>query len=115
MEISAKPQPVTERRAAPRFPCNLETVCRLVATVPDVPWPAKVRNISLGGMCLVLSERVLPGTVIEVELHDVGTEPHARTVQMRVTSAAEYPSGGWICGGAFTNRLNPDELRALLR
>ena len=114
MDSSTNLTSVAERRATPRFPCNLETVCRLVATMPDDPWPAMVRNISLGGICLVLHRRLEPGTVLAVELQDSVHGRTPRTVQMRITSVAEYPSGGWICGGAFADRLSPDELRVLL-
>ncbi len=114
MDDSSNLASVADRRATPRFPCSLETVCRLVATVPDDPWPAKVRNISLGGICLVLHRRLEPGTVLAVELQDSAHQRIPRAVQMRVTSVAEYPSGGWICGGAFADKLSPDELRALL-
>lgn len=109
-----RPRPL-ERRANQRHPCNLETSCRLLAAVGDDFWTTRVRNISPGGISLIVHQPVEPGTVLSVELLDRTTQRFSATLQVRVVYAVEHPSGEWIIGGSFTNRLSNDELQTLLK
>ena len=102
-----------ERRASTRYPCNLATSCRLIAAVEGDDWPGRVRNISGGGVSLVLSHPVDAGTLLAVELRSM-TRNFSRAVQVRVVYCIEHPSGDYILGGAFTQPLSDDELKAFL-
>jgi hypothetical protein len=104
-----------ERRANQRFPCNLETSYRLVAAVGDEFWTTRVRNISPGGISLIVSQPLEPGTILAVELMDRTTQRFSGTLEVRVVYTVEHPSGDWIMGGAFTSRLSDDELQALVK
>lgn len=102
-----------ERRASTRYPCNLATSCRLIAAVEGDSWPGRVRNISAGGVSLVLSQPVESGTLLAVELRST-IRNFSRLVQVRVVYCIEHPSGDYILGGAFVLPLTDDELKAFL-
>src|SRR4051812_31030367 len=104
-----------DRRSNYRYPCNLETSYRLVAAVGDEFWTTRVRNISPGGISLIVNQPLEPGTILAVELLDRTTQRFSGTLQVRVVYTVEHPSGDWIMGGAFTNRLSDDELLALVK
>jgi hypothetical protein len=100
-----------DRRASDRYPCRLETSCRLVAAVGDEFWTTRVRNISPGGISLVVSRPFDPGTVLTVELLDQTTQRFSPPFQVRVVYAIEHPSGDWLLGGSFLKRLSNEELQ----
>lgn len=102
-----------ERRASTRYPCNLATSCRLAASVKGDTVPARVRNISAGGVSLVLGHEFTSGALIALELRNTGRN-FARTLQVRVIYCIEHPSGDWILGGAFVSPLTDDEVKAFL-
>jgi hypothetical protein len=102
-----------ERRASTRYPCNLVTSCQLIAAVEGDAWPIRVRNISVGGVSLVISRPVEPGTLLSVELRST-TRNFIRSVHVRVIYCIEHPSDDYILGGAFTQPLSDDELKAFL-
>ncbi|MBL8797443.1 MAG: PilZ domain-containing protein [Planctomycetia bacterium] len=99
-----------ERRSSVRHPC-LETSRRLVAAIGDDFCLAKVRNISAGGVSLVLGRPLEAGTVLAVDLIDTQTNQFSRTLDVRVCYCVEHPSGDWILGGSFAELLSADEMR----
>jgi hypothetical protein len=102
-----------ERRASTRYPCNLATSCRLVAALAGEAWPGRVRNISAGGISLVLNHEVNSGDLISIELRST-TRNFTRAIQVRTIYCIEHPSGDWILGGSFVQPLSDDELKAFL-
>ena len=102
-----------ERRASTRYPCNLATNCRLAAFVAGDSWPARVRNISVGGINLVLSRAFDIGDHLALDLRS-NTRNFARSLAVRVCYCIEHPSGDWIIGGSFPQPLQNEELRAFL-
>ena len=111
-EVQAEPAGI-ERRASTRFPCNLATSCRLVASLPDDPVPARVRNISVGGLSLVLAKPFDSGSLLAIELRSM-TRNVTRTLQIRILYVVEHPSGDWIAGASFVQPLADDELKTFL-
>ena len=95
-----------DRRVSDRYPCPLGTSCRLMAAVGDEFWTTPVRNISPGGISLVVHYPFEPGTLLTVELLDQTTQHFSPTLQVRVVYTVEHPSGDWILGGSFTQRLS---------
>ena len=57
-----------DRRQSVRYGINLETSCRLLAMVQGEPHPIRVRNISAGGISLVVPHEVPADELLEVEL-----------------------------------------------
>jgi hypothetical protein len=102
-----------ERRASTRYPCNLATSCRLAASVKQEPRSARVRNISAGGISLVLSHEFASGDIIAVELRSM-TRSFVREFKLRVIYCIEHPSGDYILGGSFTSPLTDEEVTAFL-
>ncbi len=84
-----------------------------MAAVEGDPLPVRVRNISAGGISLVVHREVVTDTLLVVQLLN-RPQMFLCDVQVRVTYAVEHPSGDWIVGGAFTRKLSDDELRSLL-
>jgi hypothetical protein len=102
-----------ERRASTRYPCNLATSCRLAVAVKDEAHPARVRNISAGGVSLVLGHEFLSGDILAVELKSMPRN-FVRHLKVRVIYCIEHPSGDFIVGGSFTSPLTDDEVTAFL-
>lgn len=102
-----------ERRETMRYGIGLDTSGRLIAAVGNDPTQVRVRNISAGGISLVLNHGVEPDTILEVQLLNRPTMFLCK-VQVRITYIVEHPSGEWILGGAFIDKLGDEDLRALL-
>jgi hypothetical protein len=105
-----------ERRAWVRYDSNLEVSCHATGAMQDAGWPGKIRNISAGGVALVLRHRFKPGTPLVVELVGLPEEAPSR-LQVRVVHARAALSEGhscWILGCSFPTPLSEDELRILL-
>jgi hypothetical protein len=112
-KIEEEPEPGAEKRQTIRYKIDLETSCRLLAMVQGEPHPVRVRNISAGGISLVLAHEVPPDELIEMELLN-RPQMFLCKLQVRITYRVEHPSGDWIIGGAFTRPLSEEELKALL-
>jgi hypothetical protein len=97
-----------------RFPCNVETVCYTSETAPGERRPARVVNISPGGIGLLLPCEFLQGTLLHFQLPADVAQP-GREMLLRVVRAMEHASGYWFHGCEFAGRLREDDLRALLR
>lgn len=103
-----------ERRVAPRFPINLTTSCRLMASSSDRNLNVRVRNISVTGVSLVVTRPVDPGSILKIELRSVArnvTQP----LRVHVVYCIEHPCGELIVGGRFAEPLSQDELRAFVK
>lgn len=102
-----------ERRSAPRYHWGLEPFCPLFATLEGYPWPAKVENISTGGISLSLKHRFDVNAMMTVELLN-STKMLSCKLQVKVAHVKPHPGGGWVMGCAFTRALTDTEQRALL-
>jgi hypothetical protein len=105
-----------ERRAWVRFGTDLQATCRGPGGRKEVGWPARVRDVSAGGLGLVLRHRFRPGTPLLVEIHGPAGGP-GRVLAARVVHARPVQPGTatcWLVGCAFLTPLGDDELRALL-
>jgi len=101
------------RRESVRYNINLDTSCLLIAALEGDSSPVRVRNISAGGISLVLSHGVEPDTLLTVQLLN-RPRMFLCKIDVRITYVVEHPSGDWILGGAFTRKLTDDELRSIL-
>ncbi len=109
----SRPAPA-ERRAAVRHACQLDTSCRSVTGGRDVPWPARVRDISLTGLCLVVSRRFEPGTLLSVDVQAAAGD-FPSTLLAHVVRVSGLTGGDWALGCVFATPLSEDELQALTR
>jgi hypothetical protein len=102
--------PEEDRRVWVRFPSGLETTLQ-PARGPDAPrLGARVRDVSRGGILLVLDRPFEPGEMLSVELPAVEGQPPS-TVLACVVRAAEAAGGEWSVGCAFAAELADDDLQ----
>jgi hypothetical protein len=102
-----------ERRVAVRFRCSATTPCPF--TILDQPGnqTARVRDVSIVGVGLLVRRRVMPGTPVTLmpERPGGGT-PLA--LQARVVHATQRDGADWLVGCVFTRPLTDEELEAML-
>lgn len=112
-----QPSPVgtDERRAWVRYGCDLDALCQATGPLRDSGWMGKVKNISAGGVGLLLRHRFRAGTPLLIELKNP-TGSYRRNVPARVVHVAASRTGdsGWLTGCAFLEPLSDEDLLQLL-
>jgi hypothetical protein len=106
-------RPHHERRREVRYDISPGRAAILVGNIQGDPFPARVRNISTGGICLMSNTPHEPGSILDVNLCNLNRNA-VRHVQVQVLYQMEHPSGDWMVGGAFARKLTGEELRGLL-
>jgi len=105
------PEPI-DRRAAERFQPNADTSCTFLSPVNEDFGSYKIKNISMDGIGLLLSQPVEPGTLLAVSLSN-SARGFARTVLVRVVHVtSQY--GAYLVGGTFSTPLTYQELTTLV-
>jgi hypothetical protein len=110
-DLSPPPGGPPDRRRWQRWPAGKIQAER----IPDderQPWQVVVRNISQGGIRLVLGNELAPGTVLRLRLSKPGRA--SVLVPARVVYVLERPAGNFITGFVFDRQLSEGELRRLL-
>src|SRR5262249_44027747 len=107
-----------ERRASIRYPCSEESFsvdnsCRPLTTRKSDAWSASVRDLSTGGVGIVVNRRFEPGTLLSVELQDA-EQTINRNLLVRVVRVISEGEGRWLLGCAFTNKLSDADLLTLM-
>jgi hypothetical protein len=115
---SRPPQPVpetrkrgAERRVAVRYPSDREASCLPVVRTKEKSWSAKLQDISATGVCLRVSRRFEPGTLLMVELAQPD-ERIPRSVLARVQWVRRQSPRIWLLGCAFQSPLLDFEVDA---
>jgi hypothetical protein len=90
-----------------RHECDLPTTCQPVAARgSDEPqWQGRIRDISAGGVGLIMVRRFERGTGVAIELPPSGGYP-GDTVLARVENVKALPGGSWLLGCAFVSPLS---------
>jgi hypothetical protein len=101
-----------DRRNSERYPVNADTTCPFVSPVVEDFGPAKIQNISMDGIGLLVARRVEPGTLLAVSLSNTA-RGFAKTVLVRVVHATQQPMG-YLVGGTFASPLTYQELTSLV-
>ena len=107
-----RPVGLVDQRAAERLPVNTGAGCGFAGIVASELNSVRVRDISLHGVGLVVSQRVEVGGLLAVALTHAGKNLH-KTVLVRVTHITPVP-GGFLLGGVFTEPLSYQEFTALV-
>jgi hypothetical protein len=98
-----------ERRTQARHACSWEAPYR----TNDHFGTARVCDLSMGGLGILLPREVSPGGLLTVELRDrVCNSWRLKTV--RVVHAAPKSGGQWLVGSVFTKALTSAELAGIL-
>jgi hypothetical protein len=100
-----------ERRVGVRYPCAVPTTLQPVNGAEPVRLSGPVRNVSRGGINLVVPRAFEPGDMLEVDLPSPDGDS-SYTVLACVIHAAAQPDGDWAVGCAFAQELSEAELRA---
>lgn len=102
-----------ETRRSPRHRRTLKARWRQLGASGYTFAPAQVRDISRGGIALLLNAPIKRGTILTVQLE--GVPPAcAEPLLVRVTHAAEQ-GGKWLAGCTFTSGLTETQVQALLQ
>lgn len=106
---------VIERRASVRFSCERRGIWFQVGGGRLGPsWcAARLRDLSAGGIGLILERRFEPGMVLAAELTNAA-KSFSRQAQLRVVHATAQADGSYVVGCAFGRLLTDQELQALL-
>jgi hypothetical protein len=103
-----------DRRETVRHTITIQTSQRLLASLIEDPTrPIQVRNLSAGGVSLVLHRASQVDDVFQVDLLNRKVMFLCK-LDVRVTYSVELPSGEWLIGGSFTRKLSDEEVRSLL-
>jgi hypothetical protein len=105
--------PYVECRVWERFPCGLQTTCQPLAARGDneISWPAQIRDLSQGGVGVVLTRRYEPGAALAIEIPESDT---VTTLMGKVVHTTSLPGRLWLHGCAFVSPLSEDEVQRLL-
>jgi hypothetical protein len=104
-----------ECRAWERHPCDLRTSCQPIAASRghELSWPATIRDLSAGGVGLVVERRFEPGVILFLELTST-TSGSPETLMARVIHTTPLAHHQWLLGCAFCSRLSPGKIQSLL-
>jgi hypothetical protein len=102
----------TGRRVCSRFEVNGATSCSFAMPVVETPGKAKVREVSMDGVGLLLDRRVEVGSLLAVGLANQA-KGVARTILVRVTEVTAGTSG-YSVSGSFLTPLSYQEMTALV-
>src|SRR4051794_16939006 len=86
-------------RKAERMPAGPGVAVAFAGRVVEDLGAAKVRDVSMAGIKLVLGSAAAPGSLLAVGLSN-SVRDFSKTVLIRVTHAEPVP-GGWLVGGTF--------------
>jgi hypothetical protein len=102
----------TERRAEERFPVNADASCSFISPVVEDFGPARIQNISMHGLGLLVSRRVEPGTLLAITLANQAKR-FTKTVLVRIVHVTPLP-GNFLVGGTFSVPLTYQEMTTLV-
>src|SRR6516164_330127 len=98
----------SDRRAHERFPVNADTRCLFGAPVAEEFGPVKIKNVSMGGIGLLLSRRPEPGSLLVVTLANPAKN-FSKTLLVRVAHVTPH-LGTYLVGGSFDTPLTYQEM-----
>jgi len=108
------PTTTVERRASVRYACRAHARVSVAQTIGHaLGVQARVRDISTGGISLIMSQWFGPGTILEIEFAR-GEARSQRAFTASVMHATLLPDGEWFLGCALVDHLDPSHLREFI-
>lgn len=112
-----------DRRAFVRYAVGVGSSCIINSSVfdshphgeapdPVAVWPLVVRDVSAGGIGILLARRCEPGTELAVELV-TGANRVSRSLPVRVVRVRKDTIGHWVHGCEFLSPLEEPELATI--
>src|SRR5262245_48026602 len=123
-KTDSRPTPMAgDRRAEVRYALGVGSNCMINTSLFDAPetvawsdsqeiWPLVVKDVSAGGLGILLARRCEPGTELLIELVTAGRTPCR--FPGTVVSVRRDNLGHWMHGCQFPTPLYEEELNALL-
>jgi hypothetical protein len=102
-----------DNRTWARFPCNVQATYELVQDDELAPHPAKVLNISAGGIALQVDRAVKLGALLSADLQNAAGE-RVLTILACVVHASVGADGRRVLGCNFIRELSEEDFRGLL-
>jgi hypothetical protein len=102
-----------ERRVWVRSLSDVETNCKLAEAPATGRMSARIRNISRGGINLLVPQPLQPGALLSVELPGGGAGDEYFVLACIIHSAAQ-PNGEWGLGCTFARELTEEEVQSLV-
>lgn len=99
-----------ERRVWVRYPAQLVTTFQPAHDPDRDRLEAEVRDVSQGGINLVVSQRLEPGQLLSIELPRFGTDTHR--VLACIVRVNSVDASRWSLGCVFSTELSDDELQS---
>jgi hypothetical protein len=96
-----------------RYTINRKAYINVVAVLRDGVQVADVRDVSSGGIALVLEKQLDSGALLTVELYNASRLFYCSRL-LRVTHVATLAGGLYLVGCQFSSPLAYDQLQALL-
>jgi hypothetical protein len=101
-----------ERRRHTRHPSNLRGSCRPIVADRGIHWEVRVRDVSAGGIALLMYRPLRPGTVLTVYLRRPNVDS-THLLLVRVIHTRRHVRGQWLVGCMLPRPVSDDELEAL--
>jgi hypothetical protein len=101
-----------DRRAAERYPVNMDASCPFLSPVVEDFGPVKIRDVSMQGVGMVLNRRVELGAMLAVVLANQA-KGFSKTMLVRVAHVTPMGSG-YVVGGSFVTPLTYQEMSTLV-
>jgi len=102
----------SNKRGKARFASQRRTACRALQRMPDKTWPGHVLNLSENGLCLELTRRFEPGSLLTIVLE--GGQHSRRSLVARVMWVKPAKEKSWKMGCQFDQPLCAFEIQDLL-
>ena len=103
-----------DRRATIRYPSHSEGVCLPVGGGADVRWSAQVKDVSDGGINLLVNRRFEPGSVLMLDFK--GQHPDRPVcLLVRVVHVQALSKRKWSLGCRFGRRIGEEEVKSLVQ
>jgi len=96
----------SDRRRHVRFSADIGTRFQLTLAGDHLFYPARIRDVSRGGVKLMVDRQIEPGTVVKVMV--------LQPVKSRVAHCTPQENGAWAVGLSFHNEIGLPELLTLI-
>lgn len=105
------PEP-QDRRQSERFPVTANTSCSYAALLQDLG-PTRIKNVSMEGIGLILSQKVEPGQLLAVSVVNP-SRSFQKVLVVKVVHVTAQAGGSCLVGGIFETPLTYQEFTALI-
>ncbi len=106
--------PPPDLRASERLPCNVRAAFELLGEEPPACSPARVLNVSLGGIGLVADRPITAGSLLNLQLQRADGQAGCSLLAC-VVHVSNRTGNEWVLGCSFIRELSDADLAALLR